>query len=1566
MPISVGSVEVDILPNAKGIYARLRDQLVPPAARAGADAGKAAGRAFGPAMAAAVDNSAAAAAGERIGRQISARITAQIRGSLRDGITQGGTAARPAATRQGDDTAGAFARAMRARLTEAFRAMPRLDVRISDTGVDAELARLRARMETLSNKRIGIDVDVAAADAEVADISERLRRLGAVHPNVAIRADVAQARAALAEVRAQIDLVSARPGQIRLETDGSFGARLRAAVQGAEAALPNINVGVDTSEADAQVASLRAQLTALRDQRIGIDVDAATARARVDEIRSRLIALGASSPDIAVRVDTAAAAASLARVEAMADALDGKNVDLHVSNRQALSAILQVAVAMAALTAIPAIPVMAAGAGSLVSAFTAAGVGVGVFAAAAIPAVTQIKAALDAQKQAQQAANTATAKGGQTAAQAASRALQLAGAEAALASAQRNGARQVQQAKQALGQAVEQAAQRQQQADRAVTAAEKALTASQKTARQAQLDLVAARKTAADQLLDLNNQEKDAELAQRRAILQVREAQAQLDADKKAGSAVSADQLAQDQLAYDEAVQALSEQRTATKRLQDQTAAANKAGVSGSQTVLQAQQALAQAKQDVADKTQALADARADQSRTEVQNAQSIADARAKIADAEASAADSIASAQRQLQSASLAGAKASDASATAAQKYQQALDKLSPSARGTFNAFLSLRSGFTAWSKSLQPAVMPIFTRALNGVKNSLPGLTPIVLGAASGIEKLQDRVSRGFKSPWWRQLKKDFAASVEPAISRAGTIIGNIFIGTAGIIDAFLPHLRGVSNESDSITRRFANFGKNLKVNPKFNSFLHYAADESPKLGDAFGKIGTALLDWSKAVAPLSGPLLTIIGAMASGVSAIATNAPGALQLIYAIFLMTKLATLAQLGLTGALLAYRAAVILVTLVTEGWTAAQLAADAAFDANPIVAVILIILAAVGLMVAGILYAWNHWAWFRDSVTAVWQAIQDAALWTWRVVLKPTFDAIAAAAQWLWTNAIKPAFDGVVAAFQAVAGWAVWLWQNVIGPVFAAIGAIISWWWTNIVQRYFALVRFVFLTWIALVLFFYNQAIKPVFVGIGDVFTWWWNNVVRRYFNMVMAIIRTTGDVFSWLWTNAVRPVFGWIGDRITWVWTKSIKPAFDSLKTGVKAIGTAFSDTKDAIGKSWDEVRDATKKPINFVLDTVWNKGIVSAWTKIGGWIPGLPKLGKLPLLAAGGTLPVRPGVFNRPTAIVGEGNPRHPEFVIPTDPQYRTRALDLWRQAGSQMLFGGGIIGDIGGAAKKAGNVVADAGSAAWSGIRTAGQFLKDPVGNLVKMLDPVLRKISGHFTDTAWGKLAAALPKQAVEGLKHLVGIGSGPSKAWRPSSGVAQWAPTILQALALLGQPPSWLTTVEHRMNQESGGNPTIVNKWDSNWLRGTPSVGLMQVIGPTFRSYAGRFRNRGPFSYGVSTDPLANIFAGLNYATHRYGSLSALNRPGGYDSGGYLQPGLNLAYNGTGRPEPVFTTQQANALTRTGGTGGGPASFEGALYLDSGEFLGRVRGEAQQVVAQNNGTLLTALNARPRR
>ncbi|MBS2533415.1 transglycosylase SLT domain-containing protein [Catenulispora sp. NF23] len=65
--------------------------------------------------------------------------------------------------------------------------------------------------------------------------------------------------------------------------------------------------------------------------------------------------------------------------------------------------------------------------------------------------------------------------------------------------------------------------------------------------------------------------------------------------------------------------------------------------------------------------------------------------------------------------------------------------------------------------------------------------------------------------------------------------------------------------------------------------------------------------------------------------------------------------------------------------------------------------------------------------------------------------------------------------------------------------------------------------------------------------------------------------------------------------------------------------------------------------------------------------------------------------------------------------------------------------------------------------------------------------------------------------------------------------------------------------------ESAGNPGAVNGWDSNAAKGTPSIGLLQVIQPTFNSYmlAG---------HGNIYNPVDNIIAGARYAAATYGSL----------------------------------------------------------------------------------------------
>ncbi|MGW5426888.1 transglycosylase SLT domain-containing protein [Streptomyces sp. NPDC004059] len=486
-----------------------------------------------------------------------------------------------------------------------------------------------------------------------------------------------------------------------------------------------------------------------------------------------------------------------------------------------------------------------------------------------------------------------------------------------------------------------------------------------------------------------------------------------------------------------------------------------------------------------------------------------------------------------------------------------------------------------------------------------------------------------------------------------------------------------------------------------------------------------------------------------------------------------------------------------------------------------------------------------------------------------------------------------------------------------------------------------------------------EKVVQPAWSAIKTGIKGAWDYVIKPTFGFLKDGIHGVGDVFKWLRDKAVKPAWDGIKGTISTVWKYGIRPAFDALKGAIGKVATAFSDAKTAIGKAWDKIKDLTKKPINFVINSVWNKGIVGIWKKITGWIPGLPKLDTLPLLAQGGTIPAQPGVFNKPTAIVGEGRSAFPEFVIPTDPRYRARALSLWQAAGGQLMADGGILGDIWGGIKHIGGKVGGFFSSAAKFLADPGKALSALMGKLTKPLDDI--------KNSAWGKLAIAIPKSILHGLKDLVSFGGGGGGNIGGSIPKGKRLAIISQALAAAGVPPpgtlaQWEAGLNTLITRESGWNPNAINRWDSNAKAGHPSQGLAQTIPGTFNHYVPKsLKSRGIL------DPVANVAAAIRYIVSRYGNITNVQQanankpPAGYDSGGWLQPGYTLAYNGTGRPEPVLTGAQWRTMTAAAGSGG-PASFQGDLYLDSGEFLGRVRGEAQQVMQAGQQQLMAVINA----
>lgn len=216
-----------------------------------------------------------------------------------------------------------------------------------------------------------------------------------------------------------------------------------------------------------------------------------------------------------------------------------------------------------------------------------------------------------------------------------------------------------------------------------------------------------------------------------------------------------------------------------------------------------------------------------------------------------------------------------------------------------------------------------------------------------------------------------------------------------------------------------------------------------------------------------------------------------------------------------------------------------------------------------------------------------------------------------------------------------------------------------------------------------------------------------------------------------------------------------------------------------------------------------------------------------------------------------------------------------------------------------------VAGAGGGSWF----------NPMTWLRRFYDGIIDKLPSFDLDGFgdWAKVPGAALKTMGQfvwdwALDKLTGWAKSIGNFFTGNSGEAaeSYRPLIESILREKGLPLEWADSTVRRLDQESSGNPQAQNNWDINAVNGTPSKGVMQVIDPTFATY------KDP-GYDDIWNPEDNIRASMNYAMARYGSLpNAYDRPGGYDSGGWLPPtpgGFGAFYNHTGKPEAVLTDRQ---------------------------------------------------------
>ena len=591
-------------------------------------------------------------------------------------------------------------------------------------------------------------------------------------------------------------------------------------------------------------------------------------------------------------------------------------------------------------------------------------------------------------------------------------------------------------------------------------------------------------------------------------------------------------------------------------------------------------------------------------------------------------------------------------------------------------------------------------------------------------------------------------------------------------------------------------------------------------------------------------------------------------------------------------------------------------------------------------------------------VTYVWPYIQTA------------WEGIKTGVATLWEY-MQAAWSGIQTAVQTVADFFTAYVLPVIVAVWDGIKTGASLLWDGI-QAYWGYIQ----TCVQVAADLFQTYVLPVITAVWDGIKagagLLWQGI-QAYWGYIQATVQT---VVGWF-QSYVLPVISTVWDGIKSgaqaLWT-AITSIWDGIKSSINAVATwmsgtlqsiissvtsgiqsAFQSMKDSVANIWNSVKSVVAKPINFIINTVYTSGIKKTADSMAdklGLSFRLPSVSPIAEYASGGVLPgYTPGrdVFHffspdggGALALSGGEAIMRPEWVRAVGGPEAVARMNAAARAHSSYIPGGdtGVKfaayadGGVWGAVKGGWDWLKDAAD-------TMGKIIADPIGAVAKFIKaPVdammsglpgtgmvadsMRAVPGVWIDGFASWLKGETSKMGATGIVNAARKAIGVPYVWGGSSippgldcsGLVYWA------AHQMGSSIPRLTAAGYQSGS-SAGNASVPGNllfWGNPaWHVAIASGNGMMVEAPKPGAYVRET--------GIWGSPTAGVYK--------------------FDNGGYIQPGLTTVLNKTGRPEPVFTSGQWDALQNRVSSAGSPDTL--VVVDEDGQLMARMRVVARGAV-----------------